>query len=146
MKSFLSILLPNVLTLYDMSILWKRAVFVEKPPVTSSNCYETMNTFSILMKVGTKVDWTISFVKAWSILNFLSPWQCLKIAKKITILHCSFFHQNRFQSAATPQCNEIELKAFQRWFHFDGGCAENNVNFFNNISQTKNSVCGLHCK
>jgi hypothetical protein len=25
-----------------MSILWKMAVFTEKPPVTSSNCYETI--------------------------------------------------------------------------------------------------------
>jgi hypothetical protein len=30
------------LTLYFMSILQKMAIFIEKPPVTSSNCYETM--------------------------------------------------------------------------------------------------------
>jgi hypothetical protein len=39
-----------------MSILGKMAVFIEKPPVTSSNCYETMKNPSILMKLGTNVD------------------------------------------------------------------------------------------
>jgi hypothetical protein len=32
------------------------AVFIEKPPVTSSNFYETMKNASILMKLGTNVD------------------------------------------------------------------------------------------
>jgi hypothetical protein len=33
------------------------AVFIEKPPVTSLNCYETMmKNASILMKLGTNVD------------------------------------------------------------------------------------------
>jgi hypothetical protein len=58
-----------------MSILRKMAVFIEKPPVTSSNCYETMKNVSILMKLGTKVDWTIASVTACSIVNFLLPWQ-----------------------------------------------------------------------
>jgi hypothetical protein len=52
------------------------AVSIEKPPVTSSNCYETMkNTLyaSILMKLGTNVDWSIASVTACSILNFLLP-------------------------------------------------------------------------
>jgi hypothetical protein len=31
-----------LLTFYPMSILRKIAVFIEEPPVTSSNCYETM--------------------------------------------------------------------------------------------------------
>jgi hypothetical protein len=31
------------------------AVFIEKLPVTSSNCYETMKNVSILMKLGTNV-------------------------------------------------------------------------------------------
>jgi hypothetical protein len=60
------------------------AVFIEKPPVTSSNCYETMKNASKLMKLGTNVDWTIAFVTACSIVNFLLPWQWgvrLKIAK-----------------------------------------------------------------
>jgi hypothetical protein len=39
-----------------MSILQKVAVFIEKPPVTSSNCYGTMKNASILMKLGTNVD------------------------------------------------------------------------------------------
>jgi hypothetical protein len=50
------------LTFYHMSILRKMAVFIEKPPVTSSNCYETMKNASILMKLGTNVDWTIASV------------------------------------------------------------------------------------
>jgi hypothetical protein len=51
------------------------AVFIEKPPATSSNRYETMENASIQMKLGTNVDWTIASVTAWSILNFLLPWQ-----------------------------------------------------------------------
>jgi hypothetical protein len=31
------------------------AVFIEKPPVTSSNCYETIKYASILMELGTNV-------------------------------------------------------------------------------------------
>jgi hypothetical protein len=34
----------------------KAAIFIEKPPVTMSNCYETMNNASILIKLGTNVD------------------------------------------------------------------------------------------
>jgi hypothetical protein len=49
----------------------KMAVFIEKPPVTSSNCYETMKNASVLMKLGTNVDWTIAYVIACPILNFL---------------------------------------------------------------------------
>jgi hypothetical protein len=51
------------------------AVFIENHPVTSSNCYETMKNASILMKLGTNVDWTITSVTAYSIVNFLLPWQ-----------------------------------------------------------------------
>jgi hypothetical protein len=32
------------------------AIFIEKPPVTGSNCYETMKNALILVKLGTKVD------------------------------------------------------------------------------------------
>ena len=75
-----------------MSILWKMAVFTEKPPVTSSNCYETMKNASILIKLGTNVDWTIAFVTTCSVLNFLLPWQRGDISKlpKITILRWFF--------------------------------------------------------
>jgi hypothetical protein len=71
-----------------MSILWKMAVFTEKPPVTSSNCYETMKNASILIKLCTNVDWTIAFVTTCSVLNFPLPWQRGDISKlpKITIL------------------------------------------------------------
>jgi hypothetical protein len=41
----------------------KMAVFIEKSSVTSSNCYKTMKTASILSKLGTNVDWTIAFVQ-----------------------------------------------------------------------------------
>jgi hypothetical protein len=60
------------------------AVFIKKSPVTSSNCYKTKETASILIKLGTNVDWTIAFVTKCSVLNFLLPWQRgghLKIAK-----------------------------------------------------------------
>jgi hypothetical protein len=36
------------------------ADFVEKSPFTSSNCYETIATASIIIKLGTNVDWTIA--------------------------------------------------------------------------------------
>jgi hypothetical protein len=36
------------------------AVFIEKPPVSSSNCYKTIKNASILIKLGTNVDWTIA--------------------------------------------------------------------------------------
>jgi hypothetical protein len=75
-----------------MSILRKMAVFIEKPPVTSSNCYETMKNASILMKLGTNLDYTIASVTACSIVNLLLPWQRGDVSKlsKITILHCVF--------------------------------------------------------
>jgi hypothetical protein len=77
-----------LLTLSPMSILWKMAVFTEKPPNTSSNCYDTMKNASILIKLGTNVDWTIAFVTTCLVLNFLLPWQRGDISKlpKITIL------------------------------------------------------------
>jgi hypothetical protein len=66
------------------------AFFTEKPPVTSSNCYdETMKNASILIKLGTNVDWTIDFVTTCSVLNFLLvPLQRRDISKlpKITVL------------------------------------------------------------
>jgi hypothetical protein len=57
------------------------AIFFEKPPVTSSNCYATMKNASILMKLGTNVDWTIAFVIACSIFNFLLPCQQGDVSK-----------------------------------------------------------------
>jgi hypothetical protein len=38
------------------------AIFIGKSPVTSSNCYKTIKTASILIKLGTYVNWTIDFV------------------------------------------------------------------------------------
>jgi hypothetical protein len=40
----------------------KNGRFIEMPPVTSSNCFETMKYASILMKRGTNVNWTIASV------------------------------------------------------------------------------------
>jgi hypothetical protein len=57
------------------------AIFTEKPSVTSSNCYETMKNISILIKLGTNVDWTIASVTPCSVLNFLLPWQRGDISK-----------------------------------------------------------------
>jgi hypothetical protein len=51
------------------------AVFNEKPPVTSSKCYETMKNASILMKLATNVNLAIASMTACSILNFPLPWQ-----------------------------------------------------------------------
>jgi hypothetical protein len=64
-------------------------VFIEKPLVRSSNCYETIKKPSILFKLGTNVHWTKAFVTACSILDFLLSWQQGDISKlwKITILY-----------------------------------------------------------
>jgi hypothetical protein len=61
------------------------AVFIEKSPVTSLNCYKTIKTASIQIKLGTNDDSTIAFVTD---LNNLLPWQRGDISKlpKITIL------------------------------------------------------------
>jgi hypothetical protein len=67
----------------------KNGCFIEKSPVTSSNCYKTIKkTASILIKLGTGVDWIIAFATPCSGLNFLLPWQQGAISKlpKITIL------------------------------------------------------------
>jgi hypothetical protein len=45
----------------------KMDVFIEKPPVTSSNCYVTLKNVSILIKLGINVDWTIAFVTTCSV-------------------------------------------------------------------------------
>jgi hypothetical protein len=79
-----------------MSILGKMAVFIEKPPVTSSTeHYGTMKNALILMKINTSTDWKIA-----SVLTFLLPWQRGNVSKlpKITILHCFFAHQNKLIS------------------------------------------------
>jgi hypothetical protein len=70
-----------------MSILWKMVVYIEKSPVTSSNCYKTIKTAIILIKLGTNVNWTIAFVTTCPGLNFLLLWQWGEISKlpKITI-------------------------------------------------------------
>jgi hypothetical protein len=65
------------------------SVFIEKSPVTSSNLQvKTIKTASILITLGTNVDWTIAFATKCLGLNFLLPWQRGGISKlpKITIL------------------------------------------------------------
>jgi hypothetical protein len=125
------------LIFYPMSILWKMAVFIEKPSVTSSNCYETMKNDSILMRLGTNVNWTIASVTACSIVNFLLPWQRGDVSKlrNITILHWVFFSSKLiskcFPLLATPWCTILM-----------GGGAEKSGHFFNNIFQTKKQCLG----
>jgi hypothetical protein len=46
------------------------AVFIEKSPVTSSNCYNTIKTASTLIKLGTNVDWTLKGVKR----RYMTSW------------------------------------------------------------------------
>jgi hypothetical protein len=36
------------------------AVFIKNSPVTSSSCYKTIKTASILITLGTNVDWTMA--------------------------------------------------------------------------------------
>jgi hypothetical protein len=66
----------------------KNGCFHLKVSVTSSNCYKTIKTASILIKLGTNVDWTIALATTCSGLNFLLPLQREDISKlpKITIL------------------------------------------------------------
>jgi hypothetical protein len=51
----------------------KMAIFIEKSPVASSNCYKTIKNASILIKLGKNVDWTVAFEQTCSVLNFLLP-------------------------------------------------------------------------
>jgi hypothetical protein len=67
------------------------AVFIKKPPVTSSNCYETIKNASVLMELGTNVDWTIASVTACSIFNFLLQWQLGDVSKLQKLLFCIVF-------------------------------------------------------
>jgi hypothetical protein len=66
-------------------------VFIEKSPVTSSNRYKTIQTASILIKLGANVDWTIAFVTTCSGLNFLLLWQRGDISKLKKKLFCVDF-------------------------------------------------------
>jgi hypothetical protein len=84
--------MTSILTHYCMSTFRKMTVFIEKSPVSSSNCYKTIQTALILIKLGTNVDWTIDFVTTCSVLNFLLLWQRVDISKlpKVTILRRVF--------------------------------------------------------
>jgi hypothetical protein len=57
------------------------AGFIEKSPVTSSNCYKTIKTVSILIKIGTNVDWTIANVLRLKFPVTMATRGHLKIAK-----------------------------------------------------------------
>jgi hypothetical protein len=70
------------------------AVFIKRPPVTSSNCYETMKNDSVLMKLGTHLDWTIVPVTACSFFNFLLPWQRGMSQNSQKSLFCIFCPEN----------------------------------------------------
>jgi hypothetical protein len=77
-------------------------VFIEKPTVTSLNCYETMKNISVLMKHGISVDWTIASVTACSIYNFLLPWQQGNFSKLPKSLFCIAFFPSKLIS---KRCN-----------------------------------------
>jgi hypothetical protein len=85
------------------------AVFIEKSPFTSSNCYKIIKTASIPIKLGTNIDWTTAFVTTCSVLNFLLPWQPGDI----------YEFSIKIGFAAPSQWIEIETesKAFQCWLH-----------------------------
>jgi hypothetical protein len=92
------------------------AVFIEKSLVTSSNCYKTIKTASILIKLGTNVDLTIAFVSTCSVLNFLLPWQRgghLKMAKNH---YFALYFSIKIDSKVLQLLNGLkkESKAFQR--------------------------------
>jgi hypothetical protein len=86
-------------------------VFIEKPPVTSLNCYETIKNASILIKLVKSVAWTIALVIAYSFVNSCYPgnegthenWK-----KKLFCVDIS--HENWFQGAATSECIKIEKR------------------------------------
>jgi hypothetical protein len=88
-------------------------IAIEKPPVTSSNCYETIKNASLLMKLGTNVDYTIASVTACSMVNFLLPWPRGDVSKwpKITILHC-FFPSKLISKCCNFSMNWDRVKCF----------------------------------
>jgi hypothetical protein len=91
------------------------AVFIEKPPVTSSNYYKTMKNASILMKLGTNVDSAIASVTACSIVNFLLPWQrgdVSKLRKKSLFCIVVFFQSKLISKCCNFSMNQDRVKGF----------------------------------
>jgi hypothetical protein len=64
--------LAQLTTIMSWRAEWNNWVANLKVKVT---LYETLRKASILMKLGTSVDWTIAFIAACSMLNFLLSWQ-----------------------------------------------------------------------
>jgi hypothetical protein len=65
----------------------------EKSPVTCLNCYKTIKTASILIKLGTNVDWTIALSLKFPVT--MATRGHLKIAKNHYMCFALiFFHQN----------------------------------------------------
>jgi hypothetical protein len=100
-----SVLLLSQLTFYHMSILWKMAVFLEKPPVTSSNCYETIKNASIL-----KFPVTMAYAGRLkiTILHYFFP-------SKLISKCCNFpMHWERVKdfSALVTRYLKIDLRPF----------------------------------
>jgi hypothetical protein len=83
----------------------KITVSIEKSPVTSSNCYKTIKTASVLIKLGTNDDWIIAFVKTCS--NLIS---CFNGSKGTSQ-----------KSAANSQWIEIESNPYKRYLMTDLG-------------------------
>jgi hypothetical protein len=109
-------LIHSILNPLSHEHIVKNGHFHKKPPVTSSNCYETMKNASILIKLGANFDWTIAFVTTCSVLSYHGNEGTSQNCQK-SLFCLYFFHQNLFQSAATSQGIETESKAFQRWLH-----------------------------
>jgi hypothetical protein len=83
------------------------AVFIEKSPVTSSICYNTIKTASTLIKLGTNVDWTIALETTCSGLNFLLPWQRGDISKLPNINYFAFIFFIKIDFKVLQRLNRV---------------------------------------
>jgi hypothetical protein len=87
------------------------AISIEKPPVTSSNCYETIKKASYLIKLSTNVD------PSNGMLNLKFPTITMSGHLKIAEYFGIDFSIKTDKCSATSQWFEIESKAFLRWLH-----------------------------
>jgi hypothetical protein len=118
------------------------AVFIERTPVTSSNCYETMKKCFNTDQSWHKYWLDHSLCNSMLNLKFLVITTMGDVSKlpKITILRCFFSHQNWFQSAATSPFWQLHdwLYLFDR----EWPRKSDHFSFLNNIPLTINSVLG----
>jgi hypothetical protein len=131
-----------------MSIFWKMAVFIENYPVTSSNCYKTIKNCFNANQTWHKCWLDHCLCHNMPRLKF-PVIMAMRGHLKNHYFAMIFFHQNWFQSAATPQWIEIESNFKPQT---EGGTSpflqppdvyfgwEKVVTFFNNIAQTKQGI------